>query len=944
MICLLFIFSFLNNLYSEIEYISDFGGINTYYDSGKIAKNDAIDSVNIITDRGFLEKRNGITGFYDTGTSSIIKNIYEYISPNKTKYLIFVSSNSIYYNDFSSQGKVLISTINPDYPINITIAWNKVFFVNRYENSFYWTPTSGKTYISNFPHCRFLEFSDERLYCANNLEYGDSSVLISGYGDYTNWTIPTDRQLIADDPNLLYFDNNDGEGITCFKSTAYGKMVWKKNKTFLLKGVDNDTYYIYPLSNSIGCVSNDSIQEIDGVVIWLGYDGVYGWEGRGMPKLLSKDIYYDIQNNKQRNFEQNNITYRNKEGFDKGIYSDNTGYYPSGYDNGLVPQTYNLIDGTSAFKSSGTLQGLVYNDIVGGLAIPDMNLYDNFDDGDYLYFPTWLPSGINSGCENTFSVLGGKLRFYKVVGCGQIGLTPYLYTQPSNAPAYGRWRLYIDWNNISTSLNFWFVSSSSNSVYTNGYYVNFNKTSNIVTLNRNNINGSSTHLTQAQVPLPSGNYEIERTTYSFKVYSGTNTILSYGAENTYTTGNYMLLAPAIVDNDTYFFVDNVYISTYTNRGHYYSQVYDTGIDEPIGVLANITEEIENGTTIYFYVSDSYDGNNWGSWTQFYKDSQVPINKRYVKFWYILESNAGSGYTPVLSQLQTKVRNTRAEYWSGVEYIPQNINKWLTFYASQESLGGNSIDYYVRGSSIGFTKADSGIIWQSINNNSSLPFTSDTKYIQFRAVFHTNYPDENKINSVTLNYQEGENIPASSIEYEKRYLVCLSSSTYSYNNVCYMLQTNGKWTKVITPLPLISLGLFNNDIIMGDINGKMYKMFVDGVYSDDGTPIEAYWITGDWTLGAPYYNKIFKEFWLDSQVSNSILSIGYSTNKSNTYISKNVSLSSLGNYYLSTRVKNLPDGFANGRYFRFKIYNNENLNFKLNSVIIVYDIDKVLKPY
>jgi hypothetical protein len=250
---------------------------------------------------------------------------------------------------------------------------------------------------------------------------------------------------------------------------------------------------------------------------------------------------------------------------------------------------------------------------------------------------------------------------------------------------------------------------------------------------------------------------------------------------------------------------------------------------------------------------------------------------------------------------------------------------------------------VRGNSNGFNKLDNSIQWIQINNNSVLPFDLNTRYVQFRVRFETNYPDDNKVNAVSLNWQEGDNIPvASATHNDKRYIICISTIPGSqFNDICYIFQDNAKWVKM-KGKTIVSMNLFNNDIIAGSNDGKIYKLFDNTTYTDDGQPINAYWITGDMMFEAPFMNKVIREIWIDAESQNTNLTIGYSTNKSDVFKEKTINLFDMGKY-LAKRVEGLPDGYDYGRYIRFKISNNDSKNFKLNSVIILYDVEK-LKPY
>jgi hypothetical protein len=942
---LIFLLLFHLKTYSvDYKYISNFGGINTYTNSSKISDNDAIDAVNVLTDEGYLQKRPGSSVFYDTlNQSNIIKNIYEYVTSNKTRYLIYLASNTLYATDFSQDVPIIISTVNPDYLISAVSAWNKMFFTNKFEDPFYWTPASGKVVINTMPHCKFIDFADERLYCVNSLEYGDSAMSISKYGEYDVWQIPTDRQLTADDPNLIYFDNDDGQGITCFKATPFGKIVWKKNSMYVLKGYDNDTYYKYKLSDNIGCVDNGSIRFLKNTIIWLSRDGVYAWDGGSQIKLLSQEIFYDLKNNKQANFNQNSIIYKNKDSFDEGVYSDTSTLNPTNYYDALEPKTFRIFESTIQFKN-GTKENIVYDDNVGGLYIPPIQMYDDFEDGEYYYNPSWTVVRTNPDAPNPFSVVshsGSKMLQYTKSDYSDSNI--WIYTS-TNTSSYGRWTIYVDGNSKLNTLKFVIISNSTDVYNFNGYFANFENSASRVCLYRQNGSsyvqlGCSTNGTFLNSNPET--FEIIRSSNYFKIVKGTNTILNLNADNAYTSSNYMMLQFFPNNSGDTAFVDNIAYSPLLSEGTYYSQVYNTGSYPNIATLLETNESLDSGTTIYYYYNQSYDGNTWDGWVQMYKDYQPNITKQYVKFKYYL-SSVSAFKTPVLYSVKLNLRQSIGEYLSNVHYITPNITKWLTFFAS-ENKGRNTIKYYVRGNSNGFNKLDNSIQWIQINNNNVLPFNLDTRYVQFRVRFETNYPDENKVNAVSLNWQEGDNIPvASATNNDKRYIICISTIPGSqFNDICYIFQDNAKWVKM-KGKTIVSMNLFNNDIIAGSNDGKIYKLFDNTTYTDDGQPINAYWITGDMMFDAPFMNKVIREIWVDAESQNTNLTIGYSTNKSDMFKEKTINLFDMGKY-LAKRVDGLPDGYDYGRYIRFKISNNNSSNFKLNSVIILYDVEK-LKPY
>jgi len=89
---------------------------------------------------------------------------------------------------------------------------------------------------------------------------------------------------------LIYFSNHSIHAIDI--------------KTVKTKGKDNsgNNYEIIEdvvtqekVVDDIGCLSNYSIANVSGKLIWLGQNGVYEWDGYGNPKMISKNINKEIK-------------------------------------------------------------------------------------------------------------------------------------------------------------------------------------------------------------------------------------------------------------------------------------------------------------------------------------------------------------------------------------------------------------------------------------------------------------------------------------------------------------------------------------------------------------------------------------------------------------------------------------------------------------------------
>ncbi len=79
---------------------------------------------------------------------------------------------------------------------------------------------------------------------------------------------------------------------------AYGGHIiyFKKNAMFELYGTDPVNFSLLCLSRDIGCIAQESIREIGGILYFLGADGVYRYSGGALPKKISFPIRRFIEN------------------------------------------------------------------------------------------------------------------------------------------------------------------------------------------------------------------------------------------------------------------------------------------------------------------------------------------------------------------------------------------------------------------------------------------------------------------------------------------------------------------------------------------------------------------------------------------------------------------------------------------------------------------------
>ena len=912
------------------KYLNAWGGLDTYHDSAQIADTDASALSNVLTDRRFLEKRTGSELFQTLLAGWSVLYMQEFVASSKTRYIIGHASSTVYASD-TATAFAAISTTTLGYNLDCASAYGKEYCVDGFATPWGWNGTA-VTRLSSAPICTFLEFADERLYCANTTA-GDSRVHASAYGDPADWTVPATSPLPADVPNLFTFQRTDGEGITCFKVTPWGKFVGKRHSTHILKGQDNDSYYKRIIDPGIGCVDDRSVQMVDGVLMWLALEGVYAWEGSGKPELISQDIDAEIKAARQLVSNKANWVQTSQADWQLGVLNaSGPGALVSETitPGSITPSSWTAIDTSSTDFAGGQLVNVISTS---PLYMDNVTLDgESFTDGNYTSNPVWT---VYSG---TWEVPSTSKYLQNTAVAG------YIYT-PS-VLAYGDW--YFDINRgIQTNAVVYFINNNAypNLSYSYFLIVSYRDTDggklNLVK------NSTGTAVVMCEIPgIPDNTWatvHVNRTTAGLFTVTTPQGSCS-ATETTITSSTYMTCGAQANSGASF---DNFYGNLYKPSGTYTSKWFDTGLSTPTGGPFVYGDYAPSGSTVAYSLRNSTDsaGGDAPSWVWVSSNTsggyRFPSSKRYWQYKADM-STSYSTQTVVLSSV-TLVARTTAEYYSDVKYIAATPITWLTLDAT-ESADGGSLSYWTRASTGSFTKSSSTPTWVAQTNH--LQVTASTgSYYQWKTLF--NVPSGSNavtINDVATNWQEGSASPVASLVWDHRYHLCvMNSSTTAKNDRCWVYQRNKRWTHFDGP-NYSALTLFNNEPLAGSAgtDGAIDKIMRPGVYSDKGAAIDAYWETPDYTWEQPNHTKTLRNVWFDAQyLAGGKLDIGYAMDRGTVFTSTSTTLDSTAGY-VAKRVEGLVDGYANGRYVRLR-FGNDILDqyFRLNTVTIYGEVSPLI---
>jgi hypothetical protein len=139
--------------------------------------------------------------------------------------------------------------------------------------------------LSDFPPAKYLEFFHGQLWAANMLDDPYRVRWSAAQPAYKVWPTVNNELVMEDDRSPITGMRAFGEHLAVFKQDSIWRMVYTGTGL-----ADLNTYVPIKVPGGIGTVSNSSIVDINGVLVFLAEDGVYAFDGSNKPEKLSGAI------------------------------------------------------------------------------------------------------------------------------------------------------------------------------------------------------------------------------------------------------------------------------------------------------------------------------------------------------------------------------------------------------------------------------------------------------------------------------------------------------------------------------------------------------------------------------------------------------------------------------------------------------------------------------
>ena len=361
------------------------GGLNDADDPAKIAPNESPDLLNVTIDEksGSFAPRRGFIQCGVTPSGNKASVLYEYARASGTRRLL-VSDNT---NVWETPDCVTFSTVTTamggsNIP-TITTARDKAWILNRSTHAITWDGTTGKLLDGTAgtpspapPRGAYVEFWRERVWIARTS--ADPSIL--------QWSALTDSSGVDLDPstgtlswpatNAVYVDRDGGSPIYAIKAYRDNLFVFKNNGIWRISFSNDFDIAVIKTLSSVGTRFGTTVSELDGLLYFVGPDGVYAFDGDQSTRISDKWVN-KFSGIRQQFGSDQQTTWTTQSDFNAGTHSSTTA----------------LGDGTVSISSySVTLSN---GDFESGALSPNT-----------CYRSITTDSGTNCGIRNT-SVLAG---------------------------------------------------------------------------------------------------------------------------------------------------------------------------------------------------------------------------------------------------------------------------------------------------------------------------------------------------------------------------------------------------------------------------------------------------------------------------------------------------------------------------------------------------------
>lgn len=808
--------------------IADFsGGLNTWQSPLLLQENETPSAQNVLFDeRGALTRREGFRKLNATAIgdgSTRTDSVYQLETSGGSRYCVAFSSQSGYGStDSCASFTSFVSTLTRNNAVNCDAHQDRLYCVNNQYN-FRFDGTNDIVVSAMPAALDYIRVHRNRCFVAGATG-ALSRLYYSAIGDCTSWTTSTDYIDISPE---------DGDVITGIGEPIFDMLpIYKKFSTWALRGATPSTWVLVNISKNTGAKNHRTIANFNNVQLFDslgpngGKPGVYGFNGivvQEVSQKLRNEI--DLLDTFRANAGQRIID--SKADYDAGTFDSFT--MSSSRETGFMQSSFTALTDTTgadfgAFTSSDSVST---NAVVGSLTLQIAS--GTFVGGGFEQNSASSCDALNS---SSWTIVTGDWRAGDAgSNCGAVvDLRGPLDADDSTGKAA---RSQCSGSTAGVLLE---VLDENNNVVTSaGPYTSSDERA-------LSLEGYSYRLIKIQVS--QGNQKIRSRAF----VKPQSLVHALGPSNADFNGTACSGAQAVNAD----FVEGV---LYTSSGAFTSRVFDTSISTPVWGAFTVAMSSSAETPVTYQVQ-SATSSNGAFETAVSQSMTTPIaaaKRRYIRY---LASFTTSVTTKTAQADIITINAASTGTWTSPELtLSLNMTAWGLFQTDQTTTGkGAAIGYSIRTATYA-TGAQYGPL-DTITPGSTIVTSTGAYAIVYATFTITVASDVSKVNSITLNWPEGaQAISASAKVYNGRYHYAAQSNGGTRNDVIYVLDSKGAWTKWVGVRPAF-LNVVNQNFVMADSStttgGFVFKLY--DTDSDNGEAINAFWESKDFAMNGVHRIK------------------------------------------------------------------------------------------
>ena len=756
------------------------------------------------------------------------------------------------------------------------------------------TVLDGTAGTPNVPKGRFIAYHDERIWLGH-LPSARSEAQFSALTDSSGTIIAPDNANAWPAANTLQISEGDADylsGMFVYRGYLH---FFKQYSIWRLVGYDEYTYTRVKTRASSGCRFNESIQILDNLIHMIGIDGIYVFDGDETERI--SDII-DPATASQTAFGFNQLQQQNTN----NVFWEVTD--TADWNSGTVP-TNVTIDNDLELVAADDSQA----DFAAGATLT--NIDTSFSPGTIQL--TVSSSGV--AAENIAT--GAACSITPVTNTSLIGSATSLTD-----------------GDLTTQCGLSAGGATGNGIF----QINLSSSRNITTIILRQVNANFAQLVVRadnvdQTPSAlTGGLTHSGSTIFFPANSGYRDFtLTFPAFT--VTSDIKLVVNAILSSNAFTMAEcEIYIAAYNSTGKFTSKTLDLGLT-PAAYGNFSATEILNGETTAYFTQSSADGSSWDAEVSCTNGGAIGSTVRRYLRWGVNFTSDGN-HSPVVQEAFLP-----AVYQSAIHDTGGSIFSWGPF-ESDRTLPLQCNFYYRAATTSGGVSAAS---WNLIVPGGVVNTSTSNRYIQFKIeILNGDSTHLPVVTSVTINWVTGTGTQlttlqnVASVAWRNRYWMAAAGPSATANDTVLVRgkKTFGSpWQ--LKDFPLLSFTRFYDSLYAGSSNdGSIYQ--IDTGHSKNGTAIDSYFETGDFTFGGFYINP--KEILVEVERKGPYnLYVGLSIDRGNTWVDYAVDLTTSS--YAPSYTKRINVGTYNTDRIRFRVRTNGvDEPFEVHRLIFYYNIE------